>query len=439
MNNNEIKYKGNVILKNSTLSLGYKGISMILSLISSPLLLNILGNYKYGVYTSALSIVSWIYYFDLGIGNGLRFKVTEFISKSDYDSARKTVTVSYIMVSVVMMFLVIIIGILSLFFDTTSFFGIEIKSENLNVILLISIILASINFVFSLVNNILLATQESSKVNFFSLLGQVFFIIGLIFYIKWGISLIIMISFAEGGAQLLKNIIETIYVFKRYPKLKPGRGYVDFYYSKGIMSFGLKMFAIQMASLVLNSTDNLLILKLFGAEAVTPYSFIYKYFGIINTVFTIIIGPVMSAYTMAYAKKDYNWIKKTFKRLMILFVCIMLGTIIAACIFRPFSRIWLRKNMEFDGKLIWLTCFYFIMLMFSHNFSTFVNGIGSVNETTIAVILEAVLNIPLSIFLAKGCGMGVNGIIMGSILCICFVNIIYPYITVREFRKMSRC
>ena len=46
----EIKYKGNVIAKNSVLSLIYKGISMGLSLISAPLLLEVLGNYKYGIY-----------------------------------------------------------------------------------------------------------------------------------------------------------------------------------------------------------------------------------------------------------------------------------------------------------------------------------------------------------------------------------------------------
>ena len=51
-----INYKGNVIAKNSLLSLIYKGVSMGLSLISAPLLLEVLGNYKYGIYSSALSM-----------------------------------------------------------------------------------------------------------------------------------------------------------------------------------------------------------------------------------------------------------------------------------------------------------------------------------------------------------------------------------------------
>ena len=104
--------------------------------------------------------------------------------------------------------------------------------------------------------------KESSKVNFFSLFGQLFFIIGLLIYRKYGVSLILLVTFAEGFSQFIKNIIETIYVFNKYPELKPKKNNVDFYYSKGIMSFGIKMFILQISALILNSTDNLLILIL---------------------------------------------------------------------------------------------------------------------------------------------------------------------------------
>lgn len=433
----KINYKGNVIIKNSTLSLIYKIISMCFSMISAPLLLDVLGNYKYGIFSSALSIVSWIYYFDLGIGNGLRFKLTKYLAENDEEGSRKTVTVAYVLVSLIMLVAVICVTGFLILFDAGKFFNINDTNENLNTILLISFIIAGLNFVFSLVNNILMATQESSKVNFFSLIGQAFYIIGLFFYKKFGMSLILMVAVAEGLSQFLKNVLETLYVYIKYPKLKPKKKNLDFTYSKGIMSFGLKMFALQISALILNSTDNLLILKLFGADAVTPYSFVYKYFGMINTVFTVLITPIMSAYTMAYAKKDYLWIKKTFKKSMLLYGLFVCGTIMAMSLFRVFSKIWLQRDLVYDTSLILLTCCYFLLLMFSHNFSSFVNGIGVVNETTIAVIAQAILNIPCSIFFAKNCRMGVNGIIMGSIVCMIIVDIAYPYITIRELKKMK--
>ncbi|WP_448754066.1 lipopolysaccharide biosynthesis protein [Agathobacter sp.] len=437
MKDKEIDYKGKVIIKNSTLSLVYKGFSMVLSLVSAPLLLDILGNYKYGIFASALSIVSWIYYFDLGIGNGLRFRLTECIANDDDVAARKTISISYVLVSIIMSVVLGLFCIILSLFDVGNLLDIKSSDENLNIILLISLSIACVNFVISLVNNVLLATQESSKVNFFSLIGQLFYIIGLFLYKKYHISFILMVAIAEGISQFFKNVIETLYVYKKYPLLKPRIDSVDFAYSKGILSFGLKMFIVQIAALILNSTDNLIILKYCGGEAVTPYSFVYKYFGMINTFFMILINPIMSAYTMAYTKKDFFWIKKTLKKSLTLYLIVVIFTIIAALLFRPFARIWLHRELQYDTSLIVLTSIYFILLMFSHNFSTFVNGIGVVNETTIAVGVQAIMNIPLSIFFATNCKMGVNGVILGSIACMCLVNIVYPYVTYREMKKMK--
>ena len=116
MSKTEINYKGDVIAKNSVLSLIYKIISMGLSLISAPLLLDVLGNYKYGIYTSALSIVSWIYYFDLGIGNGLRFKLTGYLAEKDEKAAKKTVTIAYVLVSGIMLIAVLCAAVFFVFF-----------------------------------------------------------------------------------------------------------------------------------------------------------------------------------------------------------------------------------------------------------------------------------------------------------------------------------
>ena len=60
----------------------YKGVSMVLSLVYVPIVLNYLGDYKYGVWASILNILSWISYFDLGIGNGLRNRLSESLASS---------------------------------------------------------------------------------------------------------------------------------------------------------------------------------------------------------------------------------------------------------------------------------------------------------------------------------------------------------------------
>lgn len=106
-----------IIKKNAIASVLFKGIEYLLSFFTTPILLSCLGNYKYGVYTTALSFVSWIYYFDFGIGSGLRNKVSESIIGDDYETAHSCVNVAYVLVSIISIIAFLIILGVSTFFN----------------------------------------------------------------------------------------------------------------------------------------------------------------------------------------------------------------------------------------------------------------------------------------------------------------------------------
>lgn len=437
MKNTAIDYGNKVIYRNSVLSIIYKAVSAALSFISAPLLLYCLGEEKYGAWASLLSFISWVYYCDLGIGNGLRNKLAGSLALDDYVLARKYIGISYTLISTIstLVFIAALIGIR--LFDISAFLGLSFSDESIDMCLIAAAFFACLNFVMSLVNNLLYALQKASLVNLFSVAGQIAFIILLAVYALTGIKLIFFVALAEGISQFLKNLIETIYVFKKNPELRFKWQDIDKNYSNGILSFGLQMFLIQIASLVLNSTDNLIITKLFGAAAVTPYSFCYKYFNMINMFYVALITPLLSAYTAAYARKDFEWILKSLKKNGILFVIFSLGTIAAAVIFKPFTLVWLRKELVFSKGLILCTTLYFIILMFNHIFSTFIVGISKVKENTVMIVIGTVINIPLSIFLAQNAGLGTTGVILGSVVSSIVGIWVAPIVTAKEIKKFK--
>jgi O-antigen/teichoic acid export membrane protein len=49
-----------------------KGASILLSLLLVPLTLDYLNPYEYGIWLTLSSVLMWINYFDIGLGNGLR-------------------------------------------------------------------------------------------------------------------------------------------------------------------------------------------------------------------------------------------------------------------------------------------------------------------------------------------------------------------------------
>lgn len=68
------------VKKNIALMILVKGGSILLSLLLVPLTLNYVDNECYGVWLTLSSMVVWISFFDIGINNGLRNRLTEALA-----------------------------------------------------------------------------------------------------------------------------------------------------------------------------------------------------------------------------------------------------------------------------------------------------------------------------------------------------------------------
>ena len=76
-------------------SFGLQAISIIISLLYVPLLLNYLTQEKYGIWLTLTSIIGWFSFFDIGLGNGMRNKLTESNAVGDQLLGVKYVSTTY--------------------------------------------------------------------------------------------------------------------------------------------------------------------------------------------------------------------------------------------------------------------------------------------------------------------------------------------------------
>lgn len=433
-----VEYSNKVIYKNSMLSFFYKVASMALSFISSPLLLACLGEEKYGIWATLGSIISWIYYSDLGIGSGLRNKLSQSLGKKDMKAAKGYIAVSYTLLTIISIVLFLAFLIALVFIDIPTLLNIKITDENVNVCLIAALFLSCVNFVLSLVNNLAYAEQRASLVSFFNLVGQALFVGTIFIFYKTGIDFILFVAVGEGICQAIKNVLETLYIIKKYPELISKPFDYDKKYTKGILSFGILVFISQISSLIHNTTDNILISHLFSAADVTPYNFCFKYFNLINNIYLVLLSPLVSAYTIAKSQDNSTWIRNAMKKSMILFILFATGTCIAIFVFRPFADIWLGKKLYYSNGLIVYTALYFILLMLSHITTSLQTGLSDLNMATIAVAIGAILNIPASIFFARNMSLGVSGIVLGSAFSMVPVVMVGLYKYIYYLRVMKK-
>ena len=74
----------------------FKGGTILISLILVPMTLSYLNPYEYGIWLTLSSTLAWIYTFDIGLGNGLRNKLTEALALNDLKLARIYVSTSFV-------------------------------------------------------------------------------------------------------------------------------------------------------------------------------------------------------------------------------------------------------------------------------------------------------------------------------------------------------
>lgn len=424
--------KDDSLKKSMLLSMLCKPLGMIISFLYTPMLLSYLGDESYGIWSTILSIINWINYFDVGIGQGLRNTLTRSIAVGDKTKSQQSVSTGYAALSVIscatLLIGLVLIGVL----DISAIFNTQLSVKP---VLLVSFICICINFILSLSKTLLYATHQAEKVGFMTVLMQFFNLLGIVLLSIFGKGNLLAVAIVVGLSGILVNLIFTGQVWHKFNFLIPS---VKQYHSselKEICNVGLKFFFIQIAALVLYSTDNMIITRLFGPAQVTPYHTSYVLFGIVNGLFGALISPLWSKYTVAMTQKNYKWIKNTVHILDKMLPLIGVILLIGAIIFKPISRIWLHKTLNYDTGLIYCMALYYLLTIWGSIYSNVLNGMSKVNMQLMLGVASAVINIPLSIFLGRNCGMGTTGVCLATVICMIISNI--P-VTISTHRLLNR-
>jgi len=412
--------KNKEVLKNIGLSILYKPIGILISLALVPLTIKYLGNTSYGLWATILSIISWINYFDIGIGNGLRNHLAREITVKNYKDSREYIMTAYGSVTFISIIILIALTVLFKIFNWNSIFNIDsYTNQELFFIMLVNLVFIVMNFVLKIVATIYYSLQKSSTVGLIQILNQLFNLIGIysLYRMEYANSLL-GISVVYGLGMVLSNIIFTLILFIKNRELVPK--FKDFKYDKvkSLSGLGIKFFIIQIAAMIIFTTDNMIITKLLGPEEVTPYNITFKVFSIIIMLHGIIIAPLWSAITKAYAEKDVEWIKRTLKKLKGVQLFILLLIFGISLNFNTIITVWIGDKFVIPITLIINFAVYTFLVTLSNIYATFLNGMGELKLSYWISIFSALINIPLSIYFVKVFQLGTTGVIIATNICL---------------------
>ncbi len=406
----------------------YKGISMALSLVYVPVVLNYLGDYKYGVWASILNILSWISYFDLGIGNGLRNRLSESLASSTPRISPKVlVSSAYAILMGVVAIVAVVCGVAIAFVDWPALLSAWNVDESLLCVVELSFLGMCFSFVLTLCNSVYYALQKAQVVNLISVCQQAVMLLSVWLLSLTGTSSLTAVAVFYVLSNILVYGVFTVYVFARNRSLAPSPRCCSREVAKDVGGLGIMFFVAQIATLVLFTTDNLIVSNLFGPEQVTVYATANKVFTVLPSLFAALVVPLWSKTTVDYARGDIVEIRASLSKMRRLFAVATMGVIIMVVAFKPVVQLWLGRDLGFENSLVVLMGVYAVIYMWNAIYSQIVNGLALVGFIAAIAFVQLVVNIPLSIFLASSCGLGVNGVLLGTIIAMLIHSVTYPF------------
>ncbi|MBE3605367.1 oligosaccharide flippase family protein [Campylobacter sp. RM13119] len=399
------------------MSFVFKGLAILASFLAVPLTIKYLGVECYGVWSTLLSIVSWIVIFDIGIGNGLRNKISEALAYEDEKIARCYISTAYAIIGFISILLMFIFLTAGQYIPWQKVFNVTfVDSKILQSTVNITAFFLFLNFWLSLINQIFNGFQKTSLVVLNQFLSNAFSLLAVsILYFFYDSSLI-MIAFFYGISLVLSNVVLSFWFYGKNKSFIPKIKYFGLNYAKSITSLGFKFFIIQIAVIVIFTTDKILITQLFGVEYVASYDVVFKLFSVITIIHGILMAPLWSAYSDAYHRGDMEWIRKSIKNQLKIYLLIVLATILLALWAKPIVSIWIGKEIVVDTILIIAMALFILVSTWNNIFAYFVNAINKLDVQIATSALAMIINIPLSVVFVKFFKMDVYGIVLATCL-----------------------
>ncbi|WP_419076610.1 lipopolysaccharide biosynthesis protein, partial [Phocaeicola sp.] len=215
-------------------------------------------------------------------------------------------------------------------------------------------------------------------------------------------------------------MIAYIIVFGgKYRSISPSVKYIKFKYTKDLVGLGIKFFIVQAAALILFTTSNFIITQLFGPSEVTMYNIAFKYFSIATMAFTVLMAPMWNAYTEAYVRGDYIWMRNAFHKTLLIWGSIVLCSVLMLVFSRWAYELWVGVKVASQIPIsLSIGCTLFVTIANWGNVTAMLlNGIGKIQIQLIVGSLMAVLYIPLSVLMGNYIGVA------GVLYALCVVSL----------------
>lgn len=409
-------------------AMGIKGLGVLISVLMVPATLGYLQDYEYGVWLTLYSILTWINFFDFGMGVGLRNKLTEALAVGDSTAARRYVSSAFVMIGSVAAVCALIVIALAFALDWYTMLNIAIGVADLKLTIAVVGVALCANFALRTVGMVYLSMQKVWASELLPFLGALIAYAGVLMLPWVSKGSLLLVASVISLSPLLVYGIAIAYTFGlRHRELAPAWRLASRSDFASIGSLGMQFFLFQIASMSVMTYSNIVISREFSPSEVTPYGIAFKYFNILVLFFTIATARLWTAITSSNSVGDSEGERRSMRTMMRLGVLFMSGGVVMVCVSQPVFELWIRGEVEIGYPICISLAVFNACFIFSTVYTTWCSAVSRMRVAVASMCAGAVAFIPLSQWFSHAMGLPGIGYAMGTAFLIPALSCMLQY------------
>jgi O-antigen/teichoic acid export membrane protein len=405
-----------------------KFFSIIISFIYVPLVLGFLDQEKYGIWVTLTTIATWSRLLDIGIAGGLRLKLSEAIALKDSQKGRIHISTTYAFIGGIFLFCLIVFYLVNPLLNWQSILNTSLVSQSeLDRLALIAISFFILGFILQTINQVYLAHGNSIAEGIIQLT-----ISSITLLLIWLASVLaekgnlILLGTIVTSIPVLVYSIVTVYTFwYKFPHFRPSFNEIKIRESRSLISLSLQNFVTSITYVIIYGSLPFVVAHLFGQNEVAIFNIAYNMFNLPVMLINLLVMPIKPLVTLAFTKKEFDWIRQMLNRLTKMSVVIVAGTIIMILFNQFIYHIWIGDKVTIPYILSATIGIFAIINILQYPFSIIILGTGRLIINVILSPINILLFLSTSIALSKLLNNVIGVAIALAITCLVPL-IVYP-------------
>lgn len=393
-----------------------KAIVLAVNALVVSIVVRYLGALQFGIWVTISSTLALLVLLDLGIASTMTNLISEAYALNDSEKASRYSSTGFWL----MVLISIVLGAIGASIWQLIPWGALFHVQDTHLDQVISHAAAAAYVVFlvglpaGLAAKYLAGYQEIKTANYFSAAGALANLLAIICVSLLHGDIVWLVA-ASSGAMVITNLICLAWIWLRHkPWLLPSFKYWDKNSVRLMMKSGSEFFILQITGLIVFNSDNFVITHFLGPEQVTPYSVTWKLVGYSAALQIIITPALWPAYSEAYIRKDFLWMRKTLRYVMFSTMSIASACCLLLIIWgRDLIRIWAGATAVPPQALIVLMCIWILISTFMANTATVLMATHETKMQAWLSVAAAILNLISSVILVQR--IGPIGVILSTI------------------------